>query len=35
MFNTTADVDHLIEAIRHRDVPVASQARTTALSKLA
>jgi hypothetical protein len=35
MFNTTADVDHLIEAIRHRDVPVASQARTIALSKLA
>ena len=35
MFNTTADIDHLIEAIRHRDVPVTSQARTTALSKLA
>jgi selenocysteine lyase/cysteine desulfurase len=33
MFNTTADIDHLIEAIRHRDVPVAS--RKTALSKLA
>jgi selenocysteine lyase/cysteine desulfurase len=35
MFNTTADIDHLVEAIRHRDVPPASAARTTALSKLA
>jgi selenocysteine lyase/cysteine desulfurase len=35
MFNTTADIDHLIEAIRHRDAPPASAARTAALSKLA
>jgi selenocysteine lyase/cysteine desulfurase len=35
MFNVTADIDHLIEAIRRRDVPLASAARTTALSKLA
>jgi selenocysteine lyase/cysteine desulfurase len=35
MFNNTADIDHLIEAIRHRDVPATSQARKTALSKLA
>jgi selenocysteine lyase/cysteine desulfurase len=34
MFNVTADVDRLIEAIRHRDVPPASAPRTTALSKL-
>ena len=35
MFNTTEDIDHLIDAIRHRDVPAAVRARTTALSKLA
>jgi selenocysteine lyase/cysteine desulfurase len=35
MFNTADDIDHLIDAIRHRDVPAAMRARTTALSKLA
>jgi selenocysteine lyase/cysteine desulfurase len=35
MFNTTGDIDHLIDAIAHRDVPPAAKARTTALSKLA
>jgi len=35
MFNTTEDIDRLIDAIRHRDVSVAERARTTALSKLA
>jgi selenocysteine lyase/cysteine desulfurase len=35
MFNTAEDVDHLIDAIRHRDAPAAARARTTALSKLA
>ena len=35
MFNTADDIDHLIDAIRCRDVPASAQARTTALSKLA
>jgi selenocysteine lyase/cysteine desulfurase len=35
MFNTADDIDHLIDAIRHRDAPAAMRARTTALSKLA
>ena len=35
MFNTAEDVDHLIDAIAHRDAPAAARARTTALSKLA
>jgi selenocysteine lyase/cysteine desulfurase len=35
MFNIADDVDQLIDAIRRRDVPLAKQARTVALSKLA
>jgi hypothetical protein len=33
MFNTTADIDRLVEAIRARNAPSA-QARTADLSKL-
>jgi selenocysteine lyase/cysteine desulfurase len=35
MFNTADDIDHLVDAIAHRDAPAAVRARTTALSKLA
>jgi selenocysteine lyase/cysteine desulfurase len=34
MFNTTADIDQLVEAIRARNVPTTPQARTAVLSKL-
>jgi selenocysteine lyase/cysteine desulfurase len=35
MFNTAEDIDHLIDAIAHRDAPATVRARTAALSKLA
>jgi len=34
MFNTTGDIDRLVEAIRHRDAPASSRTRTAAVSHL-